>query len=170
MNRNRSSLRPIAGSPSSRHHLTLKEELLLAAAPTLTILSVMALVEVLNGQRLLFASLAVSAFLIYLDPQHASNSTRSLVLSQLMAAVIGLLANSVLGSGYSAGAVAMVITIVFMIVLDIVHPPAVATSLSFAFSLGSKTNLALFSLAVGITALLVGLERLALRTLGRFRY
>lgn len=168
MNR-RSSLRPITDTLSSRHHLTLKEELLLATAPTFTVLGVMAVVEVLNGQRLLFASLAVSAFLIYLDPQHSSNSARSLVLSQLMAAAIGLLTTFTSGAGYGSAALAMVTTIIAMIVLNTVHPPAVATALSFAFSPGSKTNLALFSLAVGITALLVELERLILRTLDRSR-
>lgn len=168
MNRNRFRLKPIAGTDRpSRHYLSLKEELLLATAPTLTILSVMALVEVSNGQRLLFASLAASAFLIYLDPHHASNTVRSLILSQLMAAAIGLLASFVLGAGYISGAVAMVFTIVFMIVLNIVHPPAVATSLSFAFRVGRENNFILFSLAVGVVALLVGLERFLLWLLAR---
>ena len=56
----------------------------------------------------------------------------------------------------------MVITIMLTIVLDVMHPPAVATSLSFALRAGSENNLVLFGLAVGITALLVGLERFAL--------
>lgn len=163
INRNRSSLKPIAGANySSRHYLSLKQELLLATAPTLTILSVMALVELLSQQRLLFASLAVSAFLIYLDPHHGSNTARSLISAQLMAAVIGLFASFTLGAGYSAAAVAMVITIVVMIVADVVHPPAVATSLVFAFSVSSQANLVLFSLGVGVISLLVGLERFVL--------
>ncbi len=168
MSRNRFSLKLIEDTNRSlRQRLSLKEELLLATAPTLTILSLMALVEVLSRQRLLFASLASSAFLVYLDPHHRSNTARSLLLSQLMAATIGLLANFVLGAGYSAAAAAMVVTIVLMIVLDVVHPPAVSTSLSFAFLAGSKNSLVLFSLAVGVIALLVGLERLALWILAR---
>ncbi|MEC4818085.1 MAG: hypothetical protein SAK29_33165 [Scytonema sp. PMC 1069.18] len=51
----------------------------------------LAFVEVLSRQRLLFASLASSAFLIYLDPQHGSNTVRTLVLSQMMAASIGFM-------------------------------------------------------------------------------
>jgi uncharacterized membrane protein len=47
-------------------------------------------------------------------------------------------------------------------VLDVMHPPAVATSLSFALKASNENNLVLFGLAVGITALLVGLERFAL--------
>lgn len=167
MNRNRSSLKPIADTYSSRHHLTLKEELLLAAAPTFTILSVMALVEVLSRQQLLFASLASSAFMIYLDPQHGSNTARSLILSQLMAATTGLLTNFTLGAGYSSGAVAMVVTIVGMIMLDVIHPPAVATALSFGFQADDGNNLVLFSLAVGVVALLVRLERFLLWVLTR---
>ncbi|GFE68232.1 hypothetical protein [Chroococcus sp. FPU101] len=52
-----------------------------------------------------------------------------------------------------------------MIVCDVVHPPAVSTSLShrsFALRAGNENNLVLFGLAVGITAILVVLERLAL--------
>ena len=168
MSRNQIRLKPMDNAKRSlRQRLSLKEELLLATAPTLTILSLMALVEVLSRQRLLFASLASSAFLVYLDPHHSSNTARSLLLSQLMAATIGLLANVALGAGYSACAAAMVITIVLMLVLDIVHPPAVATSLSFAFLAGSQNNLVLFSLAVGVIALLVRLERLIFWMLAR---
>lgn len=168
MTRNRSSLEPIKGADRSlRHRLTLKGELLLAAAPTVVVLSVLALVEALSRQRLLFASLASSAFLIYLDPQHGTNTVRTLISSQMMAAVIGLATYLLLGPGYLSGGLAMVLTIVLMIVLDVVHPPAVSTSLSFALRAGNENNLALFGLAVGITVLLVGLERFALWVLAR---
>jgi hypothetical protein len=56
----------------------------------------------------------------------------------------------------------MVVTIFLMILMDVVHPPAVSTSLSFALRAGNENNLVLFGLAVGITALLVALERLTL--------
>lgn len=52
-------------------------------------------------------------------------------------------------------------TIVLMILLDAVHPPAVATSLSFAFRAGNEKNLVVFGLAVAITAMLVVIERLS---------
>ncbi|WP_323374618.1 hypothetical protein [Nostoc commune] len=61
----------------------------------------------------------------------------------------------------------MIVTIVLMILLDVMHPPAVSTSLSFALKAGNENNLILFGLAVGITALLVGLERFALWLLVR---
>lgn len=144
MEEERESLKPIEGARRpARSRLSLKGELLLAVAPTVTVLVVFALVEVLSKQRLLFASLASSAFLIYLDPQHGTNSIRTLIFSQMMAASIGLAAYLLLGPGYPSGGVAMVVTIVLMIVVDVVHPPAVATSLSFAFRAGNENNLVL---------------------------
>ena len=163
MRQKRSSLKPIKGANRSvRSRLDLKGELLLAAAPTLTILGVLALVEVLSRQRLLFASLAGSAFLIYLDPQHGTNKVRTLVVAQMMAATIGWITYLLFGSGYLSGGSAMVLTIVLMILIDAMHPPAVATSLSFGLRAGNESNLVLFSLAVGITAVLVLIEHFAL--------
>lgn len=147
---------------SPKRRLNLKDELVLATAPTLTVLGVLALVEVLSRQRLLFASLASSAFLIYLDPQHRTNTVRTLVIAQMMGAIIGLSTHLLLGSGYLSGGIAMVLTIVLMILLDAVHPPAVPTSLSFALRAGNENNLVLFALAVGMTAVLVVVERFAL--------
>ena len=66
-----------------------------------------ALVEVLSRQRILFASLASSAFLIYLDPQHATNSIRTLVISHTMAATLGLGAYLTLGPRYLSGGIAI---------------------------------------------------------------
>lgn len=163
MKPHRSSLKPLEGANRSlRKRLNWKGELALATAPTVVILTVFALVEVLTQQRLLFASLASSAFLIYLDPQHGTNTVRTLVISQIMAAGIGFTTYVLLGSGYLSGGTAMITTIVLMILLDVMHPPAVATSLSFALKAGNENNLVLFGLAVGITAVLVGLERFAL--------
>ena len=153
---------------SFRHRLGLKGELALAAAPTFTVLIVMGFVELLSRQRLLFASLASSAFLIYLEPQHGTNLVRTLVLAQSMAAILGWSIYSLLGSGYLSGGVAMVLTILLMIVFDAVHPPAVSTSLSFALRAGNEKNLVLFGLAVGMTVVLVWLERFALWILSRY--
>lgn len=143
---------------------------MLALLPTAIILIVFALVEVLTQQRLLFASLAASAFLIYLDPQHGTNSVRTLILSQMMAAIIGFCTYLIFGSGYLSGGTAMIATIVLMIVLDVVHPPAVATSLSFALRAGNETNLVLFGLALAITATLVALERVMLWLLAYYSH
>jgi CBS-domain-containing membrane protein len=156
--------------PSRRRRLGLGKELLLAVAPTTTVLLVLALVEAVSNQRLLFASLASSAFLIYLDPGHSVNQARTLVLAQFGAALIGLLAYLALGPGYVSAGVAMIATIFMMIVFDAVHPPAVATALGFGLRAGDASNLLLFCLALGITVVLLGLQRLTqylvLRSLG----
>jgi CBS-domain-containing membrane protein len=149
--------------------VTLKGEFLLALGPTLTVLIVLGLVEALSRQRLLFASLASSAFLIYLDPEHGTNTVRTLVIAQLMAALLGFFTFVAFGGGYLSGGSAMVATITGMILLDAVHPPAVATAMAFALRAGEESNLVLFGLAVAMTAALVVLERLALWLLARHR-
>lgn len=82
--------------------------------------------------------LAGSAFLIYLDPQHGTNTTRTLLISQMMAATIGWVMYLILGPGYLSGGIAMVATIALMILLDVVHSPAIAISLNFAFRAENK--------------------------------
>lgn len=160
------SLKPIEGAARpGRRRLTWKQELALAVLPTAVVLVVLAFVEILARQQLLFASLASSAFLIYLDPQHGTNTVRTLASSQMLAAAIGFLAHLGLGDGYASGGVAMVVTIVLMVLLDVVHPPAVATSLAFAFRAGDERNLVLFGLAVAVTAALVVLQRAAVWSL-----
>lgn len=152
---------------TGRPRFDTRSELALAAMPTLAVLLVFGIIERFTQQRLLFGSLASSAFLIYVDPQHASNQTRTLVISQLAAALIGFAALTLLGPGYPAAAAAMVITIVVMVALDRLHPPAVATSLAFAFKGTDTDNLALFGLSVGMIAVLVVIERWTLWQLAR---
>ena len=165
------SLKPVEGAQRSlRKRLSLRGELMLAALPTATVLLVLLLVEVLSEQRLLFASLASSAFLIYLDPQHGMNTVRTLVVAQMGGALLGVATFLVLGPGYGGAAVAMVLTILLMILADAVHPPAVSTALSFALRAGDESNVLLFGLAVAITAVLVLLQRAALWILARYAH
>lgn len=159
----RDSLEP--SSPplrAARRRLPLRSELTLAALPTATILVVLAVVEALTEQRLLFASLASSAFLIYLDPEHGANRLAALVGAQVVAALTGWAGYALLGGGYLSAGVALVATITIMIWADLVHPPAVATAMSFALRAGEASNLALFLLALGITASLVVMQRVAI--------
>jgi hypothetical protein len=67
------------GTQRLRQRLSIKGELLLAFLPTAIVLLMLALVEVLSEQRLLFASLASSTFLIYLDPYHGTNQIRATI-------------------------------------------------------------------------------------------
>ena len=162
------SLKPIEGAGRSlRKRFTLADELKLALLPTAIVLLVFIFVEVLSHQRLLFASLASSAFLIYLDPEHGTNRIRTLVLSQMLAAGLGLIIYTFMGPHYYAAAIGMVSTIFLMIVFDAMHPPAVATALSFSFRAGDESNLVLFGLSVLITAVLVLLARAMVWLIGR---
>lgn len=168
MEQQRESLKPVEGANRAlRRRLDLKGELLLALLPTLTVLVILAVVETFSQQRLLFASLASSAFLIYLDPQHGTNSVRTLMLSQMTAAIIGFIAYAVLGPGYVAAGAAMIVVIRVMIICDAVHPPAVATGLSFAFRATTDSNLLLFGFALGIIVMLVVIEKFTLWLLAR---
>jgi len=151
-----------------RTRLGWKDEVLLALRPTLTILAVLGLVEIFARQRLLFSSLASSAFLIYLDPHHTVNQVKTLVTAHLVAAVARLVCFLVLGTGYLSGGTAMVATILILVTVNRVHPPAVATSLGFAFRGVSETSFTLFLLALFLVALLVFLERISVWLLARF--
>lgn len=162
----RESLRPISGvNRLGRQRLSLRHELMLALLPALVVLLVFYFVENFSHQRLLFASLASSAFLIYLDPQHATNQARTLFWAQSIAAIAGVLNLTLFGPGYTAAAIAMVVVIMLMVSLDIVHPPAVSTALSFGFRAGDESNLLLFGMALGMILVLVVLERITLRLL-----
>jgi CBS-domain-containing membrane protein len=152
-----------------RQRLPLKDELLLVLLPTLTILLVLAFVDTLSRQRVLFASLASSAFLIYLDPQHGMNAVRTLVVSHTLAALAGFGTYLLFGPQYLSAGAAMLISIAFMVGLDAVHPPAVSTSLAFAYRSGDERNLTLFLVSLLVVALLVLLERGTLALLGLFQ-
>lgn len=150
-----------------RRRLGIRGELLLAVLPTAIVLIVMALVEALSTQRLLFASLASSAFLIYLDPSHATNQIRTLAVAQLSSAALGWGSYVAFGPGYGAAGLAMVCAIVAMITLDVMHPPAVATAMSFSLRAGDATDLGLFALAIGILGVLILLQRSAVWLMAR---
>lgn len=144
-----------------RRRLGIRGELLLALVPTVVVLAVLAVVEAIGRQRVLFASLVASAFLIYLDPLHSVNRTRTLIVSQAIAACVGFVTDRLLGNGYAAAATAMVVTIVLLVLLDAMHPPAVVTSLIFALRIGAINDLALFGFALVLTATLVVLKWVA---------
>lgn len=156
----------LSAAPTPRRR-PLRADVALAILPTATVLAALYLVETLGGERLLFASLASSAFLIYLDPEHRTNAVRTLVVSQIAAAAIGFAAQAGMGPGYGAAAAAVVVTVVLLVFLDLVHPPAVATALSFAFRADTTGYLVLFALAVGLVAVLVVVQQVSVRVLRR---
>src|SRR5580698_1654872 len=147
---------------STKRRLGLRDELLLAVLPTITVLLVLGLVKALGRQHLLCATLASSAMLIYLDPKHKTNTVRTLILAQMTAALVGWTLCLLFGSGFLAAGTSMTVTILLMILFDAVHPPAASTALAFPLRLGGNNSLVIFGLAVGITAVLIMLQRVAL--------
>jgi hypothetical protein len=148
-----------------QRRLSVRDALLLALLPTATMLPMIAVIEAFGRHHALCASLASSAFLIYVDPRHAMNGVRALVLSQMTAAGVGWLMWLLLGGGFAAAASAIPLAILLMILLQAVyppaavHPPAVSTALAFALHTDPSGSFVLFAIAVGITALLVVLQR-----------
>lgn len=147
-------------APLGRPRLGWRREILLALLPTVTVLGLLWLLRLLSNQQLLFASLASSCFLIYLDPGHPANSARTLVVSQLAGALLGFGFHAWLGPGYLGAALALLGVIAVMILTNTMHPPAVATALNFAFRAGTgEGNLLLFGLAVGLVLVLLAVQR-----------
>ncbi|SDM24523.1 HPP family protein [Catalinimonas alkaloidigena] len=124
---------PINSRSLGRTQFSIRDELQLALLPTVVVLVVLVMLEMFSSQRLLFSSLPSSAFLIYLAPDHRTNRMRTLLLAQVAAASVGFLAERLIGPNYWAASLAMLLTIVLMVSVDAMHPPAVSTALSFAF-------------------------------------
>lgn len=148
-----------------RNRYDLKTEISLALLPTTIMAIVLFLLEAYSKQHLLFASLASSAFLIYLDPQHPTNNIYTLAMAQVSAALIGIGVIKAIGPGYASAVLAMVISILFMILLNVMHPPAVATALTFAFETGK--TLPLFFIALGLLLLLVIIQKTSVWIISR---
>ena len=145
-------------------------ELLLAVPPTLVVLATVFAVELLRHERVLYASLASSAFLVYRDPGHQMNTVRVMVTAHVVGVLFGIGAALLLRPSYAAAAVAMVGTIVALVLLDAVHPPAVSTTLGFAFVAGQDTAVGYFLLALAMLVALILMQRAsvwALRAMSR---
>jgi CBS-domain-containing membrane protein len=148
---------------ASRHshlRLSVRQQFGLAIMPTVVVLLMVGCVQALINQPLIFTSLASSAFLVYLDPEHPTNRVRTFLIAQGSAALLGFGSVSLLGTGFLAPGVALVLTIVLTITLDAMFPPAIPTALSFAFHTSSLNTLAIFGLTMVIIASLVALQRL----------
>jgi len=128
-----------------RDRYNLKKEITLAIMPAVTVIGVLILLKEFSKQQLLFSSLASSAFLIYLDPKHPTNSIRTLAIAQTSAAIIGYLTLLVAGPGYLGASFAMIIVITVMILTHAMHPPAVSSALLFAFQPTNPNALLLYS-------------------------
>ncbi len=112
--------------------LSLVGELLLAVLPTATVLLTLGLVKSLGRQHLLCATLASSALLIYLDPEHETNAVRTLLVAQLTAAGVGWALRAMLGPGFASAGTSMTATIVLMILRSTRQPPRPPWRLRYA--------------------------------------
>ena len=149
---------------ASRHshlRLSVRQQFGLAIMPTVVVLLMVGCVQALRNQPLIFTSLASSAFLVYLDPEHPTNRVRTFLIAQGSAALLGFGSVSLLGTGFLAPGVALVLTIVLIISLDAMHPPAMSTALSFAFHASSPKTLAIFGVTMVVIASLVALQKAA---------
>ncbi len=133
--------------------------------PAITVIGVLILLKEFSKQQLLFSSLASSAFLIYLDPKHPTNSIRTLAIAQTSAAIIGYLTLLIAGPGYLGASFAMIIVITVMILAHAMHPPAVSSALLFAFQPTKPNALLLFLLAIVLLILLIVIQRTSLRVI-----
>jgi len=147
-----------SGTPEKRKR-NLTAEFLLVLLPTVFVLGVLALMHTYVHRRLLFGSLASSAFLIYLDPKHLTNRVRTLVIAQGSAICIGYFTPALIPPSYAGAAVAMVAIILVMLFFDAMHPPAVSTAVSFAFEKDAPRTAGLFALAMSLVVVLVLLQR-----------
>jgi hypothetical protein len=139
-------------------------ELALALPPTLVVLGSLFLIEAAQHQRVLFASLASSAFLIYREPLHPMNGVCVMLLAHLVGATVGIGATALLGAGYRASAVAMIITIVVLTSAISSTPPQ---SLPRSVSLSPTSNAAQAASSL-LVAALVFLQRAAVWGMHRF--
>lgn len=139
----------------------LAGEVLLTALPTLIVLGTLFVLHALRHERILFASLASSAFLIYRDPAHPMNSVGTMVGAHLVGVAFGVGSAVLLGAGYVAVAAAMLGTILVLVLANLVHPPAISTALGFAFFATQADAAGVFVLALGLLAALVILQRSA---------
>jgi len=140
----------------------LQTDILLAVMPAAIIITVLILLDNFGRQAILFSSLASSAFLIYLDPKHPTNTVRTLLIAQLSASLIGYLTFLIMGAGYISAAISMIIAINVMLLSKAMHPPAVSTALMFVFLHAKPNILLMFFFAVVLLAMLLGLQRASL--------
>ncbi len=128
-----------------------------SVATIATVLLLIFVVQDLARQPVLVTSLASSAFLLYYQPQNEVNRFKPLVFGHALAAGVGFVASLLLPLPYVATAVGIATTVVLMSLLRIVYPPAISTTLVFAYRPHDVTVIVTFlgTLAVVLVLALV---------------
>lgn len=125
----------------------------LAVVSTATVLSVLIVIFIVQDlirQPVLITSLASSTFLLYYQPLNEINRFGPLVFGHIIATSIGYLASLLLPVPYVSAAVSMALSIVVLVLLRMVHPPAISTSLVFSYRPHDATVIVTFLLTLAV--------------------
>lgn len=125
-----------------------------SAATVITVVLMIVVIEQIAEQAVLVTSLAASTFLLYYQPLHRMNRFVPVVGGHLIAAGAGFLADEVIPSSTVALAVAITVTVVTLASLRIIHPPAISTSVVFAYRPHDASALLTFSLTLAVVVAL----------------
>lgn len=121
-----------------------------SAATVITVVLMIVVVEQIAEQAVLVTSLAASTFLLYYQPLHRMNRFVPVVGGHLIAAGVGFLADEIIPSATLALAVSITVTVTALASLRIIHPPAISTSVVFAYQPHDAGALLTFSLTLAV--------------------
>ncbi|WP_426119501.1 HPP family protein [Kocuria sp. LHG3120] len=131
-----------------------KRVAMVGAATVITVVLMIVVVEQIARQAVLVTSLAASTFLLYYQPLHRMNRFVPVVGGHLIAAGVGFLSDKFIPGGTLAPAVAITVTVAALAGLRIIHPPAVSTSVVFAYRPHEVSALLTFSLTLVVVVAL----------------
>lgn len=134
-------------------HSNFLKRFLLALYPLVIAYIIMG-VEMFARQHILFTSLISSIFLIYVRHKDPMNNGLTLIISQVLAAVIGYVSYRIGGENYLTACITVFVVAVALISLNRLHPPAIVTSLIFQFRTHSVSDLELFALLLSLVIVL----------------
>lgn len=134
--------------------LNLRARLILGIFPVIIVLVLTAL-EIKLRQHIIFTSLVSSIFLIYLRPNELMTDTATILVSQFTAALTGYLSYKLFGNSFWSVCVTILLVTAILILLNRLHPPAIATSVIFNYRTHSESDLFLFGLLIGIAVVLI---------------
>ena len=123
-------------------------------ATVLSVLAVIFVVQELARRPILVASLGSSAFLLFFQPRNEVNNFRPLVFGHLLAAATGYGANLLFPEPYLSVAGGLAVTVLLLTGLRLVHPPAISTSLVFAYRPEQAEAIVTFGLTLAVVVAL----------------
>lgn len=128
-------------------------------------LSVVSFLALDLGQPLLVPSFGATAIILFAMPGSRAARPRSVLLGQVLSAVVGLVVSHVLGCTWFSISLGVMLAMVVMVATDTLHPPGGATVIS-VITTAAPWSFALAPVAVGAIVLVavgVATERLCSR-------